>query len=434
MKPFLKIIVANLLAAEARLVLKRYRPRIVAITGSVGKTSTKDAVYAVLSQRAFVRKSEKSFNSEIGVPLTILGKPNAWTNPFAWLSNLISGLFLIIVKHPYPAWLVLEVGADRPGDIENIARWLKPDICIVTRLAPIPVHVEFFGSPEAIVKEKAKLVEALKDDGVLILSQDDDDVLTMKNLVRAQKVVTFGFSPHADVSVAQESFTFKGEKQTPKPVGMTATLAFRKEMVRVGISGTIGRQPLYAALAAAAVEVALGGKLADAGEALSDIEGPPGRMRLLDGVKDTVIIDDTYNSSPVAAREALDALARCAAKGRKIAVLGDMLELGRFSVGEHKSIGAYAAARADFLVTVGVRSRNCADGALDAGLEGTNILQFDDARQAGKAVENLMKPGDTVLVKGSQGMRMERAVEEIMAHPEEKERLLVRQEREWMKR
>ena len=154
----------------------------------------------------------------------------------------------------------------------------------------------------------------------------------------------------------------------------------------------------------------------------------------MEGVKKTTIIDDTYNSSPIAVREALDALSSLKVSGKKIAVLGDMLELGKFSVSEHKAAGAYAAPRSDMLVTVGVRARDFVDGALEAGMAGSTILQFDEARAAGRALQHLLNPGDVVLIKGSQGVRMERTTEEIMAHPEEKERLLVRQESEWLKR
>src|SRR5665213_1262947 len=115
MKDVFKKLVARALVLEARATIKRYKPRVVAVTGSVGKTSTKDAIYAVLSPSAHVRASQKSFNSEFGLPLTILGRPNAWNNPLRWLQNIADGLLLVLIGHAYPEWLVLEVGADRPG-------------------------------------------------------------------------------------------------------------------------------------------------------------------------------------------------------------------------------------------------------------------------------------------------------------------------------
>ncbi len=132
MKSFFKKIVSGILVWEAKMVLRRYKPRIVAITGSVGKTSTKDAIVHILKTRFRVRGSAKSFNSEIGLPLTILGLENAWTNPFRWLLTLCEGLSLLFVPHNYPELLVLEVGADRPNDIACVSKWLLPDVAVIT--------------------------------------------------------------------------------------------------------------------------------------------------------------------------------------------------------------------------------------------------------------------------------------------------------------
>ena len=132
MKTILKKIITYILRLESVLVLFKYKPKIIAITGSVGKTSTKDAVYAVLSGITYVRKSEKSYNSEIGLPLTILGVPNGWNNPLIWLKNIFAGLWLFIYPHKYPKMLVLEVGVGKEGDMKKTASWLKTDVVIIT--------------------------------------------------------------------------------------------------------------------------------------------------------------------------------------------------------------------------------------------------------------------------------------------------------------
>jgi UDP-N-acetylmuramoyl-tripeptide--D-alanyl-D-alanine ligase len=197
-----------------------------------------------------------------------------------------------------------------------------------------------------------------------------------------------------------------------------------------------------------AVGVALGKAPSDIAHALKNYEPPQGRMHLVRGVKDTLIIDDTYNSSPAAVMAALDALKMIGRAGqsagippgRRIAVLGDMLELGRQSVDEHRKVGSYVAARAsdggavDMLVTVGFRARDIAEAALDGGLAENAILQYEDSAQAGEELAALLQSGDCVLVKGSQSMRMERAVKEMMAEPERAGELLVRQDEEWIKR
>src|SRR3989344_687723 len=158
MQKFFKAIVIAVLTGEARLMLKKHQPFIIAVTGSVGKTTTKDAIFQVLKDTGSVRKSEKSFNSELGVPLTILDLPNAWHDPLGWTRVLAIGCWRALFLREYPKTLVLEVGAQYPGDIKRIARWLCPDIAIITRLPERPTHAEYFASPDEVKKEKAELL------------------------------------------------------------------------------------------------------------------------------------------------------------------------------------------------------------------------------------------------------------------------------------
>jgi UDP-N-acetylmuramoyl-tripeptide--D-alanyl-D-alanine ligase len=429
-KKTLKSIVIFLLKKEAQAVLRKYRPKIVAVTGSVGKTSTKDAIHTALSRFYSCRTSKKSFNTDIGIPLTILDVPNASSNFFGWIRNLWDGLALILLPSFYPDWLVLEVGADAPGDIQKITEWLKPDIVVVTRLAKVPVHVEFFASPEDLFNEKAHLVRALKREGTLILNADDEDVLALRSLTES-KTVLFGSASGADISAARYQIVYGANKLAE---GIAFDVVSGKETYPITLSGTVGEHHTYHILAALAVCKSLNESISEAAKAFKHHEPTPGRMRLVQGLKQTIIIDDSYNSSPVALEEALKTLAGVKAK-RRIAVLGDMLDLGKYSIDEHKKAGQIAAKVAKILITVGVRSRYMAESALDAGMKEDNVFQFDESREAGAFLQNMMKAGDAILVKGSQsGIRMERVVEEIMAHPEDKEKLLVRQDEEWVNR
>ncbi|MFA6552267.1 MAG: UDP-N-acetylmuramoyl-tripeptide--D-alanyl-D-alanine ligase [Candidatus Paceibacterota bacterium] len=431
MKNVLKKIVAYIITLEARAVLKKHNPKIVAITGSVGKTSTKDAVFAVLSSTFYTRKSEKSFNSEIGIPLTILGLPNGWNNPFIWLKNIIKGLMTVLLPEHYPKWLVLEVGADRPNDIGKICRWLKPDSVVVTRFGNIPVHVEFFPSIESLIVEKRKLVEALKDRGTLILNRDDEKTMSFAGFGRQALLMTYGAEGGADINASNYEILTEKQGRRNVPCGISFKVNYKGSCIPVSLRGTLGFQHLYPVLAAFTVGISEEINLVAISEALSSYSTPPGRMKLVAGVKNTLIIDDTYNSSPVALAEALKVLGSIKNRSRKIAVLGDMLELGKYSVDEHSNAGKLAALNADVLFTVGVRGRGIAEGAINGGMSEQNIFQFDDSRECGKQVELFIKEGDIILVKGSQGVRMEKVVEEIMADPEKKKELLVRQEREW---
>jgi UDP-N-acetylmuramyl pentapeptide synthase len=411
MKDFFKKTIILLMTLEAQAVVRRYKPRIVAVTGSVGKTSAKDAIYEVLAQNtgARVRKSQKSFNSELGLPLTILGRPNAWNNPFGWLQNLLDGLLLIFFHSDYPEWLVLEIGADRPGDIQSVAKWLPVEVAVITRLPEVPVHVEFFSSPQQVVEEKAALIDALVPEGTLVLYADDARAQEMRQRAVGKHVITFGFNADVDVRAQDFAIIYK-EGEGRRPVGISAQIIAGNASVPVQVFGTMGAHTLLPALAAVAVGRALGQDVASSVQALGRYMPPPGRMHLLPGIKDTTIIDDTYNSSPAAVSAALDTLLFAAPTGRKIAVLGDMLELGRHSVDEHRKLGAEVARCADLLVAVGFRARDIAQGALDAGMKEENILQYEDAGIAGEELAEMAQDGDCILIKGSQSMRMEKAV------------------------
>ncbi len=414
---------------EAKIVLRKYKPKIVAVTGSVGKTSTKDAIFSVLSHFFFVRKSEKSFNSEIGVPLTILGCPNGWNSPVIWLKNIFEGIALILLPNHYPKWLVLEVGADRPGDIEKITEWIKPDIAVVTRLAKTPVHVEFFESAQAVYREKAFLVKAVKSEGFVILNSDDEDVLAFGEFAIGEKML---YGTHTPAEVSGTGYAISYDNNVP--TGISFDVSYESKLGKVEILGGLGVQQMYPALAALSVGLSQKLSLEKMIKALRTHHPSRGRMKILSGVKDSVIIDDSYNSSPVALEEALNTLEKIETSGRKIAMLGDMLELGNFSPEEHKKAGEKAGSIVDRLFTVGVRARAIAEGALNAGLSEKKVFQFEDSRVAGKELETQIKKGDVILLKGSQGIRMERAVEEILLHPEDKEKLLVRQDPEWQDR
>ncbi|MCA9364157.1 UDP-N-acetylmuramoyl-tripeptide--D-alanyl-D-alanine ligase [Candidatus Kaiserbacteria bacterium] len=426
MKELFKKIVIAILTFEAKLLIRRTKPKIVAITGSVGKTSVKDAVYQVLKDHTHTRKSEKSFNSEIGVPLSVLGLRNAWHSPVRWFKNILDGALLILHPGAYPKVLVLEVGVDRPGDMDVLTSWIKPDVVVLTRLPEVPVHVEFFDSPEAVRQEKRKLVEALVPDGVFVYNHDDERVCAVAEGTPQQRI-GYGVGEGADCRAEKEAITYEGGR----PTGYTFTLTQGGASANCVVQESLGGQHAYNYAAAVAVGSVFGVAITDAAQALSENCTPPGRMRLLRGNKDTTIIDDTYNASPVAVERSLQSLKEVKGVKRRIAVLGDMMELGQYSIAEHERIGGVAASCVDVLVTIGVRARGIASGARAKGLSEKNVVQFDDANSAGRALLQMLEAGDIVLVKGSQSIRAERTVEILMAEPERATELLVRQGTAW---
>ncbi len=461
---------------ESARVLKKYSPTVIAVTGSVGKTSTKDAIFAMLSassvkgSKLYVRKSDKSFNSEIGVPLTILGCKNGWHNPIVWISNIFHGLHLIFFKNEYPTCLVLEVGADHPGDIEYLTKWLKPDIAVITMVSKMPVHVEFFDSPAAVLHEKLFLARAVKVTGKLVLPANDPDVLAVRkspdskdarattpNNAPMVPCLTFGVESAADVNATGIEIMYADAKNAggKVPVGMSFKLNYLGNSVPATLRGVIGVQHVYALVAGAAAALAQGADMSSVVSAISTYQPPRGRMNLLEGINGSTLIDDTYNSSPDAVKQALAVLKSIAPKTvtstgpdtmteillpiRKIAVLGDMMELGKFSAEEHRKIGELVADvlgdnLANVFVTVGIRSRDMARAAIAKGFPENSVHSFDTSDDAAAFMRFFVVAGDVILIKGSQSPRLERVSAALLADPTRAADLLVRQEPQWLAR
>jgi UDP-N-acetylmuramoyl-tripeptide--D-alanyl-D-alanine ligase len=429
MKELFRSWVVRLLTLEAKAVLRRYAPNVVLVTGSVGKTSAKDALFTTLAPRHFVRKSQKSFNSDIGAPLTILGVPNGWSNPIRWLRNLLDGAMLLIIRAPYPEWLIVEVGADRPGDITRSLSWLKPRVVVATRFPTVPVHVEFYDSPEAVQEEELSPLLWLKPGSVAVVNEDDE-VVSVAELPEGVERLSFGFGAGADVRAQRIKTLTEGKL----PRGTSFDVTYKGERVHVTLADVVGGGHVYAALAGIAGALATGVPLSVAALALESHQTPPGRMHLVPGIRKSMLLDDTYNASPVAVEEALATLEKLPHRGRRIAVLGDMLELGAYSVSEHHKVGVRVAHAADIVVTVGMRARKTAEATLEKGFAQEAVFQFDRALDAAEHLKSIVGDGDVILIKGSQGMRLERAVKELMAEPERAKELLCRQDAEWLTR
>ncbi|MDP3778674.1 MAG: UDP-N-acetylmuramoyl-tripeptide--D-alanyl-D-alanine ligase [bacterium] len=433
-----KSILQNILAFLARATIKKHKPMVIAVTGSAGKTSTRTAIFDMLKSKNYVRTAANNFNNEIGVPLTILGIDYPGRSFTAWGWSLVKAWTeLKFSTKKYPEILVLEYAVDRPGDMDYLISIARPDIAVVTAIGEVPAHIEFFKDAEALANEKAKLVRALSVDGYAILNHDDYAVYDMKEKTKAH-VMTFGFEENADVRVANYDVRIvKDQILGDVPEGITMKVQNGGSVIPLRLHHAFGKPSCYVAAAAAAVGLVMNKNMVEISESLMAYEPPPGRLRLLQGIKKSFILDDTYNASPEAMRVALDTLQALPGK-RKIAVLGDMLEIGRYAEQAHRSIGDRVAQVADMLVTVGARAAFIADEAMTRGAERDGhvltheqVMKFDDPAEAGKALDSLIEEGDLILVKGSQAMRMEKAVYEIMGRPQFADKLLVRQEEYW---
>lgn len=408
----MKQILHFILKILARLVINKYHPQVIAITGSVGKTSAKEAIFAVLDGKFTVRRSSKNFNNEIGTPLTILGfKKTPGKNLFLWIWVFMVALKLLLVRDKdYPAMLILEMGADRPGDINYLTSIAKPSIAVMTTIGPS--HLEYFKTIKNIVKEKSKILRYLGGDDWAIVNHDD---VNLQGLIKSDKYQskTFGRSEDSDVRL----FDIKIAKRE-NIYGTAFKLKYQGSEVPMFLPNVLGWQHAQAAATAAAIGLARGMNLVEIGEQLYKYIPARGRTNLIAGVKGTWIIDDTYNASPQSAKVALDILAEMPGSGRKIAVFGDMLELGSLSEEGHQEVGKeLVRLRIDYLFVVGERSRDIARGAKAVGLAEDRIFHFPYTMEAGVFIQERIKEGDIILIKGSRGSKMEQVVYEIMAKP-----------------
>lgn len=406
----------------AKAYIWRYQPIVIAITGNVGKTSTKKAIATVLDSKFRVHSNDKNYNNEIGVPLSIIGMEFLNKNVPQWLIGLFKSIIKLIYTH-YPKILVLEIAADRPNDIEYLVNIIKPKIGVVAAIGQLPVHVEFFSGPEGVAREKAKLIESLPPNGWAILNYDDEVVLDMKNKTRS-RVITYGFGENAKVKCLNYENRIKEVEGELIPEGLNFKVEYEGNIVPFRLNNVFGKEQIYASLAATAVGLIFDMNLIEISEALTNYKPPPGRNDLLKGIKDTYIIDSTYNASPLSMHAALETLGILPGK-RKIAVLGDMLELGRYSLEAHRTIGERASKIADYIFCVGDRAKFICDEAESLGFKRENLFTFETSDEAGKKVQEIIKKGDLILVKGSRLMKMEHIVLEIMAEPEKAKELLV---------
>ncbi|OGZ37305.1 MAG: hypothetical protein A3D38_00065 [Candidatus Portnoybacteria bacterium RIFCSPHIGHO2_02_FULL_40_23] len=436
-------ILQHLLKILSKIVLWKYKPEIVAVTGSVGKTSAKEAIYRVLKPHFNARRNLRNYNNEIGVPLTILDLETGERSIKKWLKNFLKALAMILFKTDYPEILVLEMGADKPGDIRYLVSFVPIKIAVVTAIGQFPVHLEFFPEKDKLIEEKAALIETLPKNGLAVLNYDDLSVRDMREKVsKNTKLITYGFGEGANLKISNYELQIRDLEKND--FGVNFKTEYEGSLVPIRLRKTLGKQHVLAAGAAAAVGLNFGLNLVDISSALRKYRPLPGRTNLIKGIKNTWIIDDTYNASPSAVSAALEILNECAAvsekdqptfakaaagkQKRKIAVLADMLELGQYAEEAHREIGKKAASIVDLLFVVGARAQFIADEAKKHGLSHKKIFEFNEPEKAGLILQEKLEPGDIILVKGSQSMRMEKVVKEIMAEPEKAKKLLVRQD------
>jgi UDP-N-acetylmuramoyl-tripeptide--D-alanyl-D-alanine ligase len=349
--------------------------KVIGITGSIGKTTTKELIAQVLSQRYNTLKNEGNLNNEIGLPLTLL--------------NL----------RPTHERAVLEMGMYAIGEITELAKIARPYIGVITLVAP--VHLERMGSIENIAKAKSELVESLPEDGFAILNDDDERVRAMAQQTPA-RVVTYGLTPRANIWAENiETYGLDG-------ISLDLCEGKTRAHVRVPLLGRHSAQTILRAATVGRVEGMSWGEII---EGLAQ-KNTPLRIVTVEGPLGSVILDDTYNASSESVIAALNLLADLNSDNR-IAVLGDMLELGDVEEAEHRLVGCRAAQVAHTLICVGQRARWIADEAISCGAKPSRVIQVANNAEAVLTIQDVVTENSVILIKGSRGMQMEEIVQSI---------------------
>lgn len=418
----MKQILLKILSLMARRIIQKHNPKVIGITGSVGKTSSRQAIAVVLGEHFQVRSSEKNYNNEFGVPFTIIGVDSPGRNPLLWLWVFMKGSVYALFSLNYPEVLVLEMGIDRVGDMDHLLDIVTPDVGVITSIGDS--HYEYFNSHDVIEREKGRLAERLADTGVLVLNVDSP-VVAKQRLKSRANFVGFGKSEEASVKLLSVKVHFEED------IKSDLVIEYIGETFEVSIFA-VGQPHVFAALSGVSVGLSMGLEVADIRRGLLLYVPVPGRQNALVGINDSILLDDTYNASPESVLASLKTLTELPGK-RKIAVLGDMLELGEISDLRHKEIGKQVVKmHIDFLVTVGEQAKLIAESAIEQGFTEDNLRVYRDTFSAVYFLQEHIEAGDCVLVKGSQGMRMEKISKELLADQSLAGEVLCRQYGKWV--
>lgn len=412
----MKRVIQFWLKVFARMYLRKFKPKIVAVTGSVGKTSTKEAIRLALSSGLKVRASAKSYNNEIGVPLAILGFESPARNIFLWKWLFVKAFFRFFFLREYPQVLVLEMGSDKPGDLKYLVNIAKPDVAVLTRIGA--AHFQAFEDMDKLIEEKSTLIKVLRSKDWAVLNYDDE-VLRELGLRSPSQVVYYGFKKEADV----HAFDIKIENEK-----LDFKIRYKGQVYAFGIEAA-GKHFVYTILAAFAVGTLFNLEPSRLLQNLSSFKPLPGRGRILAGKKQTLLIDESYNANPLSMETALDFIKEVDWRGRKVLVLGDMKELGSLSAKEH-SLLAQKVSFADLVVFVGSEIKLAFERAARKGVP---CFYFERVEDLIADIDNIIKPNDLILFKASQSIRLEKVVAKLLAGKYNPRDVLVRQEKEWQR-
>lgn len=409
--------IAIFLDHYVRLATRKHDIKIVAVTGTIGKTSAKVAISQLLASKHRVHIEDQNHNSDRAIRLNFFGVefPHKSRQMIRWVPVILE-VRRLAKNFPFDV-VVIEMAESRHASLKKFIAQLQPDIGVITAVSP--VHMRYFKSLDRVVKATWDLVNLSKKVVYNIDFKELENLATNTN-----NSISYG------IDNGKVRFT---EIKRDKNNYLNGHITIGKQSLQVK-TNFIAEQSIYSLLAATTTAIELGWDLEDVVKNIKNIKSVSGRMNVIPGIKDSIIIDDSFNASPIAVKAALKTLSEL--DGYKIVVLGSMNELGEESAKEHAQIGIMASKIADIIITVGSESKKyLAPAAAKAGFDKDNIYSFNKSNQAGECLNKVLKPKSTILFKGSQGgIYIEEAIKFIMKDPKSAQDILVRQKKEWLRR
>ena len=435
----MKSLIYQILKYSSKKLLKRYNPTIIGVVGNVGKTSMRANMVLFLEQFSPVGTNIDNYNTPIGITLSFMNERFPGKNIFAWAGIIFKSLSKSWFgdNEFAPIW-VLEIGVDAPGDMDEfITEFLEFDVVVFGFIGEHPVHLSQFKDRKELIQEDAKILRVLKSDGTLIIDGDD---IVLKSIYRKRdSVITFGFG---DVNIKASDFKVSIEVvNTEAQWADYYSSIVSKGKFKVEYKGSsipfqvdyiLGKHQVNSILPSIALGLIDGMNLVDISQQIKKTVPVKGRLRCLEGIKDTLLIDDSYNAAPAAMAMALDTISRLKVNGaRKVAILGEMKELGPESQSIHQDIGVLAAETVDVCIGVGEDAKDILLAFHKHNPKGL-YHWFENSEEAASKIVDFITSDDIIIVKGAQSSRMEKVSVELLSNKRYRKELLTRQSEEWI--
>ncbi len=437
----MKHFIINILKRLTKKILTKNNVQIIVITGNVGKTSARNNLVEFLSQYDTVGTNLDNYNSDIGVILSILKEKSPKKNPFSWLRIILKAWIMSISKQKnFPSIWVLELGIDFPKDMDFfVDNFLKFDVIIFGYVGKNPVHLGNFKNRDELILEKSKILRGLKPDGLLII--DGDDSYLKKYYNNRSNVISYGFSDSVDLKASdfKIKLTIDNNKETIEkfyskivPKG-SFKISYKGSNIPFHVDYLLAEHQIYALLSTIAFAIHTNINLVDISKQITSIKPLKGRLRIIEGIKDSLLMEDTYNSAPKAMESAIKTLYDIKIPNiRRVAILGSMKELGKDSDKIHKNIGKLLSQNVDLFIAVGEEIKPAFQEFNKLTKSKEKSIWVPNSNSILERITDLITSNDLILIKGSESSRMEKISAKLLLNQKFSKELLPRQSKDWL--